>query len=577
MTDPTYRLMTDEVVDVAIVGAGVSGLAAAYELRKRKRSVVVLEREQRPGGIIVTERVGEFVIDAGPDALLVQKPAAVALCNELGLGDRLIPTKLPRTAFVLRDGELHPLPGASILGFPDAAQTALQEHAVRTAGKFSDGGGARHSTGAAIATMNRSQASCGAGSGPRPSPTSPSRCSQASMPATSSGSRCARCFRGWSRPKPERAASSGRFGASLARSTPMASSDRFRTGLRSSIDGLMNAVPKESVRCGSNVTRIDEGDGFTIHIAGKPSIRARAVILAIPAFAAAELLRPLDADLSAACGLDSLSLDRDGRLRVSARCGSARSERHRLRGAAGRGHQHHGRRVDLVEVAAARAEGQALLRAFLGGARDPDVLSRTDTELTNAALGDLTKILGIRGLPIVTRVYRWNRSSPQQEVGHGDLMQRIDARLAAHPGLFVSAAGFRGVGIPDCIARCASHGGHGGGVCAIVIAMSRRKTRAAEFSSRMRHMKRTRSRFRASLLALPCVSLAQNVPPHVEALLKQIKAADKDQLAVSEEDGRFLRLLVVTRGAKRALEIGAASGYSAIWMGLGMRETGGKR
>ena len=97
---------------------GVSGLAAAYELRKRKRSVVVLERELRPGGIIVTERVGEFVIDAGPDALLVQKPAAVALCNELGLGDRLIPTKLPRTAFVLRDGELHSLPGASILGFP---------------------------------------------------------------------------------------------------------------------------------------------------------------------------------------------------------------------------------------------------------------------------------------------------------------------------------------------------------------------------------------------------------------------------------------------------------------------------
>lgn len=77
-------------------------------------------------------------------------------------------------------------------------------------------------------------------------------------------------------------------------------------------------------------------------------------------------------------------------------------------------------------------------------------------------------------------------------------------------------------------------------------------------------------------LTLPYTALAQNVPPHVDAILKQIRAADKEQLAVSEEDGRFLRLLVVTRGAKRALEIGAASGYSAIWMGLGMRETGGK-
>jgi caffeoyl-CoA O-methyltransferase len=80
----------------------------------------------------------------------------------------------------------------------------------------------------------------------------------------------------------------------------------------------------------------------------------------------------------------------------------------------------------------------------------------------------------------------------------------------------------------------------------------------------------------ALLLALPCAALAQHVPPQVDALLKQIKAADKDQLAVSEEDGRFLRLLVVTKRATKALEIGSASGYSAIWIGLGMRETGGK-
>ena len=83
-------------IDVAVVGGGVSGLAAAYELRKRKRSVVVFERDDRAGGIIRTDRVGGFIIDAGPDALLVQKPAAVALCNELGLGDRLFPTKVPR-------------------------------------------------------------------------------------------------------------------------------------------------------------------------------------------------------------------------------------------------------------------------------------------------------------------------------------------------------------------------------------------------------------------------------------------------------------------------------------------------
>ena len=68
----------------------------------------------------------------------------------------------------------------------------------------------------------------------------------------------------------------------------------------------------------------------------------------------------------------------------------------------------------------------------------------------------------------------------------------------------------------------------------------------------------------------------ESVPPDVLTVLQQIKAADKGQLAVSEEDGRFLRVLVVSSGTKRALEIGAADGYSAIWIGLGLRQTGGR-
>lgn len=64
--------------------------------------------------------------------------------------------------------------------------------------------------------------------------------------------------------------------------------------------------------------------------------------------------------------------------------------------------------------------------------------------------------------------------------------------------------------------------------------------------------------------------------PQIESVLKQIKVADKGQLAVSEEDGRFLRVLIAARGAKSILEIGAASGYSGIWLGLGARESGGR-
>jgi predicted O-methyltransferase YrrM len=81
------------------------------------------------------------------------------------------------------------------------------------------------------------------------------------------------------------------------------------------------------------------------------------------------------------------------------------------------------------------------------------------------------------------------------------------------------------------------------------------------------------------LAASYAVSLAQSssvLPPDVVKLLQAIKAADTDQLAVSEEDGRFLRVMVAASGARRALEIGGAQGYSAIWIGYGLRQTGGR-
>jgi predicted O-methyltransferase YrrM len=78
------------------------------------------------------------------------------------------------------------------------------------------------------------------------------------------------------------------------------------------------------------------------------------------------------------------------------------------------------------------------------------------------------------------------------------------------------------------------------------------------------------------LVFLPNVVGAQEISPRIDAVLKQIKATDRDMLAVSEEDGRFMRVLVATSHAKKGLEIGGASGYSAIWIGLGMRETGGR-
>src|SRR5207249_4511317 len=108
----------DAVTDAVIVGGGIAGLATAYELHRRGVSFVALERAPRPGGVILSEEVDGFTIDAGPDALLTQKADAIRLCEELGLGSLLTPTKPPRIAYVLRRGRLHPLPAASVLGIP---------------------------------------------------------------------------------------------------------------------------------------------------------------------------------------------------------------------------------------------------------------------------------------------------------------------------------------------------------------------------------------------------------------------------------------------------------------------------
>src|SRR3990170_4927574 len=122
--------------DVAVIGGGIAGLAAAYELQRRGRSVQVLEASQRPGGVITTERFDGWVIDGGPDSLLVQKPAAVALCRELGIGDRLISTLTPRTAYILRDDQLHPIAEGSFLGFPLKFRALAQSSVFTLGGKL---------------------------------------------------------------------------------------------------------------------------------------------------------------------------------------------------------------------------------------------------------------------------------------------------------------------------------------------------------------------------------------------------------------------------------------------------------
>ncbi len=181
-------------------------------------------------------------------------------------------------------------------------------------------------------------------------------------------------------------------------------------------------------------------------------LEAAAAVVSTPAYVTAALLREADARLSLALRRHPVRVDGDGgpgvhreapwRIRSTARGSSCRASRNGLLAASW-----------LSSKWAHRAPaGHVLMRAFVGGARDPRALERSDDELVAMTLGALRPLLGISGEPLFTRVYRWERENAQHEVGHLARIEQIDRVLAAHPGLFLTGSGFRGVGIPDCVA-----------------------------------------------------------------------------------------------------------------------------
>lgn len=436
-------------LDVVIVGAGITGLSAAYELGLHGLTARVLDARQRPGGVILTERCGGFVIDAGPDSLLVQKPAAVGLCRELGLGDRLLPMKPPRTAYIYRAGRLHAIPPASILGFPTRLWPLVRSGLFSPAGKLRM---ARE-----VFLPPRAAAgdeSIAAFVGRHFGREAVEYVAEPLLAGIHAGDVDRLSIRAAFPRLVEAEAERGSIVRAFAarRSGGEGAFNSLPGGIGELADALVSRLPPDALRCGGHVERIELDPVVRVHQQGHPPLTARAVMLAVPGWAAEPLVRPLDAVLADLCGgipywstaMVALAYPRE-------------AVAHRLAGSGFVVPRKEGLTITAGSFVSSKwpgraPDGQALLRAFLGGARDPDAVDRSDADLIGAATRDLGGILGLTGAPTLTRVYRWRRASPQQEVGHLARMVRLDERLASLPRLFLSGTGLRGVGIPDCIA-----------------------------------------------------------------------------------------------------------------------------
>jgi oxygen-dependent protoporphyrinogen oxidase len=442
-----------DATDVAIVGGGIAGLSAAHALGALGLSHVLVEASARLGGVIRTERDAGFLLEAGPDAILAQKPDAVALARELGLGDRLVPTNPTHKAvFVLHRGRLLALPDGMMLGVPTRFAPMV------TTGLFSWPAKLR---------MAMEVAS-------RPRPDAPDE-SIASFLGRHFGREAVErigepLLAGIHAGDPERLSMLSAFPRFVAMEKMHGSLIRamwkaprpkagapaafvsFPEGLQELADAVAARVrPRARLEWPARAIRAVPA-GWEIEGASGEVLAARALVLAVPAAVSARLLAAVDPGLA-----DALRAIRSVSTAI-VYLGYRRADvTHALDGygvVIPRGEGLSASAVSFVSTKfPGRApEGHVLLRAFLGGARDPDVLAHDDATLLARAIAEATPMVGLRGTPVMSRVFRWPEGTPQMEVGHTARMAWIDAQADTRRGLFLTGSGLRGTGIPDMVA-----------------------------------------------------------------------------------------------------------------------------
>lgn len=448
---PTPTVSTE----IAIIGAGITGLTVAHDLRRRGRQIIVLEASPRPGGLIYTDRIDGYTIEAGADSMLAQKPAAIELCGELGLGDELQPLNC-RGAFVLRDLRLYALPRESLLGIPRTWRGLAEYDLLPIVGRLRVAleplvpvRRAREDESVASFFARRfGRATVDAIAQPLLGGIHAGNIDELSMQTLfprlvdlerEHGS----VLRGLRRRRPSTASRDAGSSAFVA----------LRGGMATLVSALEARVGADAIRYRCAARRLIPWHGGWRISAGDDLVDARRVIIAAPAHAAAELLTRVDpeaariaahvpyvstASVALAWRREQVEHPLIGTGFVVARGGASI-------------------RITACTWVSSKwthraPEDRVLLRAFMGGAHDPDAVNLTDEEMVSTVCNDLRVVLGIHGPPELTRVYRWRQAGAQHIVGGPDRLAALHARLAPHPGLFVAGSGFGSVGIPDCVA-----------------------------------------------------------------------------------------------------------------------------
>lgn len=433
---------------VAIIGAGISGLSAAYDLQKSDRfEVSLFESSALVGGKIQTAREGEFLIEQGPDSIFSMKPWAVELMIELGMESALV-EPLGSEFCILSKGKLHAVPRALASLVPSASGALekvgfLTASAKRRALQETDvepGGGADESVasffrrrfGKMFSEMVAEPLLAGTHAG------DPEKLSMAALYPSYLGME--RSHGSVAKAAAARTGNGNHKGGFLT----------LRDGMGSFPNVLAERLTRVCLRASTPVLSIRRsGEGLVV-VTDSGEEPFDRVILAVPAFAAAKILGEVSPEASerlatirfVSTAIVSLAYERDAFRKPLHGNGFLvpTGESSAITGCTWSSNKWAGR----------APEGTYLIRAFLGRDGGLDVDAVSDEELTSMARGTLERLLSPSRAPVLSRLDRWPKGMAQYELGHVCKIAAIEAALEGLPVQLVGSS-YRGNSIPDCV------------------------------------------------------------------------------------------------------------------------------
>lgn len=460
---------------IVIIGGGISGLAAAHRLTELAREterplkLTLLDGSASLGGIIKTDHRDGFLLERGPDSFISEKPEAIKLARRLGIDARLIQTNEQfRRSFIVRDGRLRKVPDGFQLLAPSRFWPFVTTDIFSLSGKLRMAGdlflprananGSNDESLASFVSRRLGKEALDRMAQPMVGgiyTADPSTLSlRATLPRFLEMERKHRSII-LAMLRQRKTSESAASGVSGPRYSLFLS---FDDGMQVLTDELERNVTDTGVRIqlNSKVTGLDRAapdrqSDWTITTSDNSEIQADGVCLAIPAYSAATLLEKIDNRLGQQ--LRAIEYTSTATINFAYRRDDVR---HALDG--------FGFVVPLIEkrsliactFSSVKFSGRApeehvLLRAFVGGALQPDIFQLDEPEMVARVKSDLEQLLQIQGQPLFVETAKWSQSMPQYHVGHIERVSAIEAKLGSFGTIAVSGNSYRGAGIPDCI------------------------------------------------------------------------------------------------------------------------------